>query len=187
VDRKRRIVFSEDPLANGATAFELNGHTFDPNRVITMKLNSVEEWTLVNTTTEWHTFHIHINPFQVVSVGGKARKYVDYEDNVAIPPGKSVVIRQHPIDFTGKFVFHCHVVFHEDHGMMAAVQVLAHPTKAQLAASISAEPRLTVRSGAYGDTAPVESNPAASAFALLCQLPGHHELVWREDEVPSEG
>jgi FtsP/CotA-like multicopper oxidase with cupredoxin domain len=184
VDRRRRIVFSEQGLPNGLTAFELNGHTFDPNRVITMKLNSVEEWTLVNATTEWHTFHIHINPFQVVSVGGKERPYVDYEDNVAIPPKKSVVIRQHPIDFTGKFVLHCHVVFHEDHGMMAAVQVLKNPTKAQLSASISREDGLTVSSGAYGDTTPVALTPATGAFAVLCLLGDEHQLAWRrEDEV----
>ena len=43
-----------------------------PNRTdVTMKLGSVEQWTLVNETSEWHTFHIHINDFQVVSVAGK--------------------------------------------------------------------------------------------------------------------
>ena len=70
------------------TSFLLNGMTFDPNRTdVTMKLGSVEQWTLVNTNTEWHTFHIHINDFQVVSVNGKRVPYVDYQDNVALPPG----------------------------------------------------------------------------------------------------
>jgi len=41
-------------------------------------------------------------------------------------------VRMNPIDFTGKFVFHCHVIFHEDHGMMATVQVLKNPSPKQV-------------------------------------------------------
>lgn len=177
VDRKRRIVFSEDTLPDQSTGFLLNGEMFDPNRVITMKLNSLEEWTLVNATTEWHTFHIHINPFQVVSVGGKRRSYVDFEDNVAIPPQSNVVIRQRPIDFTGKFVLHCHVVFHEDHGMMAAVQVLRHPTTSQLSSSVSGGGGLTVSSGAYGARTVPAVYTGATTFDFFCLLGGAHELV----------
>ncbi len=107
------------------TDFLINGMTFDPAHVaVTMKLNSVEEWRLVNANTEWHTFHIHVNPFQVISVRGERTAQVDYEDNVALPPQSTVVIRMQPTDFTGKFVIHCHVANHEDRGMMAAVQVV---------------------------------------------------------------
>jgi hypothetical protein len=101
-----------------------------------MKLNSVEEWTLKNpahgAAYEWHTFHIHQNPFQVISINGRPLNYIDWQDNVTLPPGSTVVILIHPIDFTGKFVFHCHVIFHEDHGMMGVVQVVANPTAAQV-------------------------------------------------------
>ena len=48
-----------------------------------------------------------------------------------MPPHKKVVILVHPTDFTGKFVFHCHVTFHEDHGMMAVVQVVRKLTAGQ--------------------------------------------------------
>ena len=79
VDRKRTIVFSEMTEASGNTNFLLNGMTFDPNRTdITMKLGSVQQWTLVNSNEEWHTFHIHTNDFQVVSVNGRRVPYVDY-------------------------------------------------------------------------------------------------------------
>jgi FtsP/CotA-like multicopper oxidase with cupredoxin domain len=120
----------------GKLTFPLNHELFSPNRVdVTMKLGSVEEWTLVNPITpthnEWHTFHIHQNPFQVISINGHRLNYVDYEDNVDLPPGSKVVIRMKPIDFVGKFVFHCHLIFHEDNGMMGVVQVLANPTAAQ--------------------------------------------------------
>ncbi|MBV9193810.1 MAG: multicopper oxidase domain-containing protein [Solirubrobacterales bacterium] len=121
----------------GTVTFPLNQRLFDPNRVdVTMRLNAVEQWTLVNPITashnEWHTFHIHQNPFQVISINGHPLNYVLYEDNIDLAPGDRVVIRMKPVDFTGKFVFHCHLLFHEDNGMMGVVQVLANPTQAQL-------------------------------------------------------
>jgi suppressor of ftsI len=180
VDRRRTIVFNETPLPGDNTAFTFNGMTFDPNRVLTMKLNSLEEWTLVNANTEWHTFHIHVNDFQVISVAGRRRNYVDYEDNVALPPRSKVVIRMRPTDFTGKFVFHCHVTFHEDHGMMAAVQVLRHPSTAQLQAATTSSDGLTLESAAYGsnaDPAFASTVTDARSFFLLCQLGATHAVV----------
>lgn len=138
VDVNRTIVFSQQPArGKHPPAFELDHQTFNPNRIdITMKLNSVEEWTLSNPTNgaalEWHTFHIHQNPFQVISINGKPLNYIDWEDNVTLAPGETIKILIHPVDFTGKFVFHCHVLFHEDNGMMATVQVLANPSRAEV-------------------------------------------------------
>lgn len=165
VDRRRAIVFDEEETASGGTDFLLNGHVFDPNRVTTMKLNSVEEWKLVNRNTEWHTFHIHVNDFQVISVNGKKRNFVDYEDNVMLPPKSTVVIRTHPTDFTGKFVFHCHVTFHEDHGMMAAVQVKRNPSAAELVADVSGDGPMTIVSTAQGSDA--QPDPDATPVAWV--------------------
>jgi hypothetical protein len=104
-----------------------------------MRLNSIEQWTIKNECSpalkEWHNFHIHQNPFQIISVDGKPVSYIDWQDTVNIAPCSTVVIRINPIDFTGKFVFHCHLTFHEDHGMMGVVQVLAHPTPKQVKAN----------------------------------------------------
>ncbi len=170
VDRKRTIVFSEMTEASGNTNFLLNGMTFDPNRTdITMKLGSVEQWTLVNSNEEWHTFHIHTNDFQVVSVNGKRVPYVDYEDNVALPPHSHTVILMQPTDFTGKFVFHCHITFHEDHGMMATVQVVREPTPAQLQATIVRDGGLAISSAAYGSKA---EPPAARLLLYFCRALG---------------
>jgi suppressor of ftsI len=167
VDRDRTIVFSEMAEGEGAPRFLLNGMTFDPNRIdVTMKLGSVEQWTLVNTTSEWHTFHIHTNDFQVVSVDGKPIPYVDYQDNVALAPGSQTVVLMHPTDFTGKFVFHCHVTFHEDHGMMATVQVVREPTAEQARRSIVLDGGLAIGSSAYGSS----DAPSASATLFFCNL-----------------
>jgi FtsP/CotA-like multicopper oxidase with cupredoxin domain len=170
IDRKRTIVFNEMAEPSGATSFTLNGMKFDPNRVdVTMKLGSIEQWTLVNETSEWHTFHIHQNDFQVVSVAGKPVPYVLEADNVALPPKSKTVVLMHPIDFTGKFVFHCHVTFHEDHGMMAAVQVVREPTAEQMRRSVSYDGGLAIASGAYGSSAPP---PSVRLLEFFCHALG---------------
>lgn len=138
VDVHRTILFTQRPISSvQAPQFDINDRAFNPNRTdITMKLNSVEEWTLSNPSNgaalEWHTFHIHQNPFQVISINGRPVNYIDWQDNVSLAPGETIKILIHPIDFTGKFVFHCHVLFHEDEGMMATVQVVEHPSPAQV-------------------------------------------------------
>ena len=123
VDRRRRIVLGESKTSPN---FYINGKEFDPDRIDqTMRLNDLEEWTIVNTTDEWHTFHIHINPYQVTRINGKPVKGITWDDNVVVGPyGGTVTMRTRFTDFTGKFVIHCHVLFHEDHGMMSAVQVV---------------------------------------------------------------
>lgn len=134
VYNSRTVQFSVDPPLPGSTTpqFLINGMNYDAwgsKNLARMKLNTVEEWTLTNTSPEYHPFHIHIQPFQVVSINGVPVQGVEYRDTVPIPPmtngvpGK-VVIRQKYTDFTGRFVIHCHILFHEDNGMMAPVQVV---------------------------------------------------------------
>ncbi len=117
--------------------------------------------------------------FQVISVDGRPLRYVDYQDNVAMPPGSTIVIRMRPTDFTGKFVIHCHVTNHEDRGMMAAVQVVRSPTPAQLRTSAATGGGLSIHSSAYGAPAlaaagapALAGTAAARQFALLCHLLG---------------
>jgi FtsP/CotA-like multicopper oxidase with cupredoxin domain len=128
IARRRTVVLSEgfDPGPPPVPSFFINGKEFDPKRIDeTMKLNTVEEWTIRNVTDEWHTFHIHINPYQVIRINGKRVKPVLWDDNVTIGPnGGTITYRTRFTDFTGKFVMHCHVLFHEDKGMMSAVQIV---------------------------------------------------------------
>jgi suppressor of ftsI len=106
--------------------FFINGEQFTgPDNVMErLELNKTSEWTIRNPTTFWHTFHIHINDFQITELNGQPVDQIRFDDNVSIPPGESVTLRYRPTDFTGKFVFHCHVLGHEDNGMMAVVQVV---------------------------------------------------------------
>ena len=119
---------------------------------------------------EWHNWHIHQNPFQLISVNGRPVNFVDWQDTLNIAPCATVVIRLNPIDFTGKFVMHCHLTFHEDHGMMAVVQVLAHPTAAQ----IHANPVVYMVPPANHDGGQYASAPltGTSGWLLYCHLRG---------------
>ena len=183
IDRRRTIVFSEMQTSPTSTNYLLNGQMFDPNRIaVTMKLGALEQWTLVNTNTEWHTFHIHINDFQVVSVAGKRVPYVDYQDNVALPPKSKVVMLMRPTDFTGKFVMHCHVTFHEDHGMMAAVQVVRNLTADEARASVSEQGGFQIASSAYESTR-IPVALSSKQLALYCRLHHLHVAAPRADAV----
>jgi FtsP/CotA-like multicopper oxidase with cupredoxin domain len=104
-------------------AFEINGKVFDPHRVdAKVKLGTVEEWVLKNVSGEDHPFHIHTNDFQVIEIAGKPVPFHGYQDIVRIPRHSTATIRLKARAFTGRAVFHCHILFHEDHGMMAVVE-----------------------------------------------------------------
>jgi suppressor of ftsI len=123
VTGRRTIVFSE--TANGDTLF-IDGRTFDPRRTDTrIKLGAVEEWTIRNESGELHDFHIHQTHFQVSEVNGTAQPFNGYQDIVNVPVHGEVKVI---IPFTdpvmvGRFVYHCHLLSHEDKGMMATIEV----------------------------------------------------------------
>jgi FtsP/CotA-like multicopper oxidase with cupredoxin domain len=118
----REWTFTENDRNN---TFAINGKSFDPNRVdVQPKLGTVEEWTIRNQTSEQHPFHIHVNDFKVLSVNKVPYTSHGEQDTVVLPPHGEVVIRMAFLDFTGKFVFHCHILAHEDGGMMAVVDVV---------------------------------------------------------------
>ncbi len=120
---RRTIVFSES--ADGDTFF-VDRRTFDPSRVDTrVKLGAIEEWTIRNESEELHDFHIHQTHFQVTEVNGVPQPFVGYQDIVNLPIHSAVKLI---IPFTdpaivGTFVYHCHLLAHEDGGMMATIVV----------------------------------------------------------------
>jgi suppressor of ftsI len=123
VTNRRTIVFSE--TADGDTLF-IDGKTFDPNRTdVHVKLGAIEEWTIRNMGVELHTFHIHQGPFQLVSINSVPQPVDDHRDIVDVPIGgevKVIIPFTNPL-IVGRFVFHCHILSHEDKGMMATIEV----------------------------------------------------------------
>lgn len=126
VDRTREIRFSVDRSQPGGTRFLIDGKQVDMGRVDqTVQLGAFEEWVIYNDSPDWHPFHIHVNDFQVVAVNGvPVDEVLSFEDTRGLPPNGSLTIRHRFLDFTGKFVYHCHLLFHEDHGMMGIVEVV---------------------------------------------------------------
>ncbi len=105
-------------------SFTINGKTFDPARTnITTKLGRVEEWTLTNTSTMDHPFHLHVWPFQVVARTDGAPITPGWKDTVNVPAGEAVTVRVPLTDIAGRTVYHCHILDHEDLGMMGVIQV----------------------------------------------------------------
>lgn len=135
-----------DPKTNKAAEFMIDGRKFSGKDYDqTVLLDAVEEWTLNNSTSAIaHPFHIHVNPFQVVEICDptispepyKPEKNFLWQDVIAIPPslldgdGKVtnqgyVKIRHRFVDFVGSYVLHCHMLAHEDRGMMQLVRVVS--------------------------------------------------------------
>ena len=130
IDRRRVFRLEErEPRhvgPNDRFNYFINGTQFDHNVVNeTMKLGATEEWEFVNLTYEPHPLHIHVNPFQVVMINGQPSNENHYRDTATVPPFGSIVIRHQFLDYPGKFVMHCHILFHEDHGMMQLLEVVA--------------------------------------------------------------
>ncbi|NEO87181.1 MAG: multicopper oxidase family protein [Spirulina sp. SIO3F2] len=112
-------------LNHGAgMVFLINGQAFDPDRVdTTVQLNTTEDWLIQNTGMMAHPFHVHVNKFQVMSRNGQPMPYLAWKDVVSIQPGEQVRLRMQFKDFSGKTVYHCHVLDHEDRGMMGILDI----------------------------------------------------------------
>jgi len=135
----RKLFFSEEfggtngPIQFYITVDGQKQKVFEPNEkpVIVTKVGAVEDWVIENRALETHAFHIHQVHFRVLEVDGKPVQDSDMRDTIEIPfwegrgPFHSVKVR---MDFrdpntAGTFVFHCHILLHEDLGMMHKVLV----------------------------------------------------------------
>jgi len=92
---------------------------------VKVPLGSIEEWTVRNASDELHVFHIHQVGFQVLSVNDKPVAFDGLQDTVNVPIHGEVKIRLAFTDpvIVGRFMFHCHILEHEDKGMMAQIEV----------------------------------------------------------------
>lgn len=132
ITNRRTVTFSATaPEADAAGHWQefdffIDGKKFDPRRIDhRVKLGAVEEWTVVNTHEhDDHVFHIHTNPFEVVSINGKMLAVPQWRDTVIVErKGGQVVFRTRFLDFKGVFMVHCHMMNHEEMGMMQTVEV----------------------------------------------------------------
>lgn len=109
----------------------------------TVALDAVEEWTIVNMNNIRHPFHIHVNPVYVTAINGQKLDDPYWADTLPMPfsnvqptppapanpnqPGQAtttITFRSRFLHYTGRYVMHCHMLVHEDMGMMQGVTVV---------------------------------------------------------------
>ena len=111
-------------MGGNGMSFTINGRTFDPERVdVEAALDTVEEWTITNATPMAHPFHLHVWPFQVIDASDQRTPPSGWKDVVDVPAGGWVRLRVAFRDFGGRAVYHCHILDHEDRGMMGVINV----------------------------------------------------------------
>lgn len=126
----RTIRFTADSAMVMDGPFYFNDSSFDMMRIdFVIPVNAIEKWKLVNETMVAHPFHIHDVQFNLIDrntqmppVEERGRK-----DVVLVPPGDSVIFVTQFEDFTDTiipYMFHCHILMHEDAGMMGQFLVV---------------------------------------------------------------
>lgn len=131
-----------DPANPGKTVkqtnFQVDNHPYDPKQARTLVLGRSEEWKLTSISGS-HPFHIHVNPFQIdrildandkdVSVAGSGDTSYDglkgtWRDTLWVKNGFRLFVRTRYERYIGEYVLHCHILDHEDQGMMQNVRVV---------------------------------------------------------------
>lgn len=145
VARRRTIVFDQDDGVPegvfGRFRMYRQGsppHAWDPAvpEWTDSVLGTVEEWTILNDTEQEHPFHVHTNPVQALRVVGQyngqsppAGLATGYHDTIVVPPNGRAVVRTHFTDFVGgPVLMHCHILDHEDMGMMTSFYIQPAPS-----------------------------------------------------------
>ena len=150
VDRRRTIALAEYPrpgtddqtdfyIVERKPGAVLKPYGMGDAPAITVRAGTTEEWTIENWTNELHTFHIHQLHFRVLDIDGQPAARPELLDVVEVPyatatgfhskdgpvrPGRVRVRMTFPADLAGDIPFHCHLVDHEDNGMMAVLRIV---------------------------------------------------------------
>jgi FtsP/CotA-like multicopper oxidase with cupredoxin domain len=140
-------------FVSGVAQFLVDGKQYDPDRIdYTATLGTLDEWHVTAAPVFGHIFHIHTNPFQVTDIRNDQgqsifdasgnctaaevstgdRQYCGMlgvvRDTLFIKPGYTMVMRTRYVDYTGEYVMHCHILDHEDQGMMQNVSIVSPST-----------------------------------------------------------
>lgn len=125
--RRRDFVMSSMGRGGRLT---INGRTMDMNRIDEqVKLGTTEVWRISSQGMMMsmpHNFHVHGLQFQILSINGSRPEphLRGPKDTVLLYPGDTVEILLEFEDYTGVFMYHCHLLEHEDEGMMGQFEVL---------------------------------------------------------------
>jgi bilirubin oxidase len=127
VATKRVVLSQSGGMGMMGGGFLINGRTFDMGRVdFVSAVGATEAWEIVNDTFMDHPIHIHGTQFRLLGRESRGRvtpaAYAAWLDTVDVPSGTTatILVRQ---DLPGKRMVHCHILEHEDAGMMAVLEV----------------------------------------------------------------
>jgi FtsP/CotA-like multicopper oxidase with cupredoxin domain len=139
-----------DPNDPKTFGFYINGKQYDPDRIdkdFTMQVNTTEDWVL-SSQGEPHIFHIHVNPFEIMDVTHNGQSIFGPDGKCLVPPDsvglenqycgmwhtfKDTIFVQNDYEvrvrttydrYIGEYVMHCHILDHEDSGMMVNVLIV---------------------------------------------------------------
>jgi len=104
----------------------INGLRFDPNRIDARPvLGTTEKWVFTNPTVQAHTVHIHDVSQQCISRdGGACYPYETMKETWYLAPGETIELKLKFTDHIGMYMLHCHIIEHEDDGMMTQFEVV---------------------------------------------------------------
>jgi FtsP/CotA-like multicopper oxidase with cupredoxin domain len=108
-------------------AWGINGQTWNPDRVDAYpRLGTTESWQLTNASNVTHVIHLHSGDWVTLSRNGEPPPAWEQglKETWRLDPGETVVVGTKFADHPGRFVIHCHMLEHEDHGMMTNFELL---------------------------------------------------------------
>ncbi|HSS04241.1 MAG TPA: multicopper oxidase family protein [Solirubrobacterales bacterium] len=109
------------------TTWLINGRTFNPARADAFPvLGTTETWEIVNRTNVAHMMHLHHTDWYLLARNGKPPPPWEdcLKETFFLYPGERILLAGNFADYTGKFVIHCHMLDHEDHGLMTQFEVV---------------------------------------------------------------
>jgi FtsP/CotA-like multicopper oxidase with cupredoxin domain len=125
-----------DDMQGQKNYFQVNFRAYSPNHVRQLALNSTDMWALTTVADPPgvpnpippppppHVFHIHVNPFQWVRTGPNGQPELVWKDTLLVQGPAVTNIYTKYTDYIGQFVMHCHILDHEDLGMMEVEEVV---------------------------------------------------------------
>jgi FtsP/CotA-like multicopper oxidase with cupredoxin domain len=129
------------------SSWTLNGKIFDPDRVDHVaRLGSTELWELHNDSSITHFIHLHEELWHTISRDGHTPppwERLGLEDTWRLDPGETVLVAARFTDYTGRFMVHCHMLDHEDHGLMSQFAVVTSRAGRQHARLTASHPGTT--------------------------------------------
>jgi spore coat protein A len=145
----RDFVLSERMDAQGrSTGVFINGKGYDEPVTEVVKLGSLEKWRFINTTEDAHPMHLHLVQFQILERRGfnpvafrdgalefvgkprpPAANEAGWKDTAIVNPREVLTIMVRFEGYTGRYVFHCHMLEHEDNDMMRPYEVVSGDLK----------------------------------------------------------